>query len=222
MRTKKQALVLYFATCLLAVFAVAIESDSLLLVVKPVIIPAIFFYYLSAKLTKTNPFVVIFMVLTFISDTIAMLDIRDSTLLVMVPYFLSYLILLHFAISDVKKTALEPYGIAIGIFMFVLVCAVTVMVVQFFSTEQQRLAVPILIYGAFLAAYAGIATAYFFSTASNMGLYMILSALMCVVSDVFFALYSLIALFPGYHWFNLAVQLFSYFFITKYFILRKN
>lgn|SRR5690606_30216611 len=222
MRTKKQALLLYVIACLAALLATIISSESLLLVAKPVVIPAIFFYYLSAKLTKTNPLVVLFMALSFTGDAILMLEIPNATLLIMVPYFLSYLILLYFVLSDTKRIGVDRLGLAVGIFILFLIIGVTLMLLQFFSPEQQHLVVPISVYGVVLALYAATSAAHFFSNASNAGFYMIISAMMCVVSDVFFVLFDLILQNPGFDWFNRGVQLFSYFFITKYFILRKR
>ncbi|HEX8563472.1 MAG TPA: lysoplasmalogenase family protein [Flavobacterium sp.] len=222
MRTKKPALILYFVACIAAIIAAYLESDTLLLLTKPVVIPAIFFYYLSARKTQRSKLVVFFLALNFIGDTIVLLDLQDPMLILMVPYFLSYLILLYMAIKDIRKVSFDRFGAGIGIFVFLLLLTLIPVLVQSFSYEQQSLAIPIVTYGVILAIYVGLAAYHFYSTASTIGFYMIMSALFCVVSDVFYVMFSMILLFPGLLFFDLGLQLFSYFFIVKYFVLRKD
>ena len=201
--------------------AAFIDSDTLLLLSKPVVIPAIFFYYLSVR-KQVNKWVILFLALSFIGDTIVLLDLKNAMLTIMTPFFLSYLILLYFTIRDIRKVRFDRFGAAIGLFIFLLLLVLIPVLVQSFSAEQQQFAVPVIIYGVILATYAGLAGYYFYSTASTLGFYMIMSALFCVVSDVFYVMFSMILLFPGLLFFDLGLQLFSYFFIVKYFVLRKD
>lgn len=221
MRTRGPALILYFIACIVAVIASYIESDALLVLSKPIVIPAIYFYYLSAKDTKVNPLIVLFLFLSFVGDTIVMLDIQNSTLIIMVPYFLSYLILVWFAIQDCRKISFSRFGAWIGAFIFSMIVALVFMLTQSFADDQHGLIVPIIGYGVLLAVYGGLAGYYFYSTASNIGLLLIMSALFCIVSDVFYVVFILILVFPGFLAFILALQLLAYYFLVRYFILRR-
>ena len=221
MRTRKPALILYLTACILAMVAAAFHNETFLLLTKPIVIPAIFSYYMSAKTTsKTHPLVSVFFILSFIGDTTVLLDFH-ATLYIMVPYFLSYLILVYFAIDEIRKTPFDKYSAAVGLFIFVFLTVMLAMLVQFFPVEKSGLILPVWIFGIVLFIYASLAGYCFYSTASNVAFYMIMSALFCVVSDVFYVLFGLMKLFPDYLFFDLGLQLFSYFFIARYFILRK-
>ncbi|HEX8270865.1 MAG TPA: hypothetical protein VF581_13310 [Flavobacterium sp.] len=222
MRARKPALVLYIIACVLAVVAAIIGSESLALISNPVIIPAIYFYYLSAKPVKKDIFVFLFFLLNFIGDTIILLDFRQSTLVIMIPYFLSYLILLRAGIGDVRKIKFDLFAAAIGGFMFIMLLLLTFTLIQLYSFDQQELVVPTYIYGTVLAAYAALGGYCFFATASNLAFYMIMSGLACVVSDVLFTLTSVLLLFPNLRYYDLAIQLLMYYFSVRYFVVRKN
>lgn len=221
MKTSKIALNLYFTACLLAVIATFIDNEMLLLVSKPIIIPAIYFYYLSEKKTKINPLVVLFLILSFIGDTIVLLELK-KIIYVMIPYFLSYLILLQFAISDVRKLKFDWFSLGVATFVFVSLILLLDTLVDFFIEDNKYLAIPILMYGLVLSVFGSLAGYYFYYKASNLAFYMVMAALFCVVSDVFYIIFSLIFQFNDFHYFDFSVQIISYYFIVKYFILRKR
>ena len=103
MRTKQIALILYVLCCLLAVFAMVADNDMLMLLAKPAIIPAILYYYLASKTTKVNWILFSVLMLNFIGDTIVLLEIKNQTLIIMIPYFFSYLLLFCFVLFCFKR-----------------------------------------------------------------------------------------------------------------------
>ena len=117
MRTKQIALILYVMCCLLAIFAAITDNDMLMLLSKPAIIPAILYYYLTSKTTKVNWILFSVLMLNFIGDTIVLLkpayntnyknivllEIKNQTLIIMIPYFFSYLLLFCFVLFCFKR-----------------------------------------------------------------------------------------------------------------------
>jgi hypothetical protein len=223
MKTRQVALALYIITCVLTVVGTIFDNDILVMLTKPAVIPAIFFYYLSIK--KRQPvdnFFVWLLVLNFIGDTIALLKIEDETKFIMIPFFLSYVILLKFAISDVRKMHFSIYGLlfAIGIFSFLMY--ILYELIELFRDTNNDLVIPVIIYGIVLGIFAAIAVYCFYARNSTFTFYLLMTALLSIVSDVFYIMFSLIFHFPSFNYFELTIQLFSYFFIIKYFALRKN
>ena len=101
MKTKTIAYYLYFITCITALVAIVIDNELLMLIAKPIIIPAVYFYYLT-KAKTVNFFFTLVVLLSFVGDTVILLKISDP-LFVMVPYYLSYLILIGFIMSDIVR-----------------------------------------------------------------------------------------------------------------------
>ncbi len=221
MKTKNIALTLYFISCIIAVIAGLLNDDSLLLFAKPIVIPAIYFYYLLAKKSKPSKWVALFFILNFAGDTILMLDFY-ALHYVLLPYFFAYSIMFAFAIAELRKLKFDAFNMLVGGFIFLFLTTMMIMVLQSFPVEKQSLIIPVSIYGLQLFAFAAMSGYIFFSTSSNKAFYLIIGALICVLSDFFYVLFTVLDLFSGFYFFDIGLQLFSYYFITKYFILRKN
>ena len=222
MRTERPAILLYFVACILAVLATVIGSDDLLTFTKPIVIPAILFYFLSVKKAKFNIWYGVFLLLTFIGDTIILLALDNEMMYILVPYILSYLILLRFIIADVAKLPFSKTGFAVGIFVFGLIVGAAFTLISFFDVQHQSLEIPVLVYGFILALQAGLSAYHIHGSNSNMSFYMAMTALFNCVSDIFYVIFILIAPTPEFLPIDIALQIFSYYFVIKYFIYRKN
>ena len=223
MRTSKVALTLYIVCSILAVVATIIGNETIVLLSKPAVIPAIFFYYLSVKRKrKVDLYFIMVLALSFAGDTIALLKLENETEILMIPFFLSYVLLLKFAIEDVRKMKFNISGVLLSVFVFLFLMYILYSLIELFSDMYGDLVVPVIIYGVVLGTFVSIAVYCFYSKNSSFTFYLAMAALLSVVSDVFYIMFSLIFHFPSFNYFELTVQLFSYFFIVKYFVLRKN
>lgn len=223
MRTSKVALTLYIVCSILAVVATIIGNETIVLLSKPAVIPAIFFYYLSVKRKrKVDLYFIMVLALSFAGDTIALLKLENETEILMIPFFLSYVLLLKFAIEDVRKMKFNISGILLSVFVFLFLMYILYSLIELFSDMYADLVVPVIIYGIVLGTFVSIAVYCFYSKNSSFTFYLAMAALLSVVSDVFYIMFSLIFHFPSFNYLELTVQLFSYFFIVKYFVLRKN
>ncbi|RZJ70192.1 lysoplasmalogenase family protein [Flavobacterium sp.] len=222
MRTEKPAIILYFIACAVAVFATIIKSETLLIISKPIVIPAILFYYLSVKKGKFNIWYGIFLMLTFIGDTVVLLELKGATIYIILPYLLSYLILLSFIIRDNADLRFSKSGLVVGLFVFGLIFGSGFALISFFDPQHRPLELPVTIYGFILALQASLSTYHIHMSNSNMSFYMAMTALFNCVSDIFFVIFMLIIPTPEFLPLDIALQIFSYYFVIKYFIYRKN
>ncbi|RTY95102.1 hypothetical protein [Flavobacterium sp. GT3R68] len=222
MKTEKAALFLYLTASLLAVIATMFEYELLILITRPIVVPSILFYYLSIKNSKANPFFVSVLLLNFIGDTIILLDLENSTLIIMVPYFLSYLLMIKFAISDMLKIRFNRKGFIVGGVIFGFLMYLLYVLIQLFMDTSEELVVPVIVYGFILAGYLCMASYGYYSDSTMTMLFLLLTALSGSLSDIFYVLFTLIFHFPGFYYFEFAIQLVSYFFMVKYFVLREN
>lgn len=222
MKTEKAALTLYVTASLLAIIATMFEFELLILITRPIVVPSILFYYLSIKEGKANPLFVSVLLLNFIGDTIILLDLENSTLIIMVPYFLSYLLMIKFAIRDVLKIRFNRNGLVLGGVVFGFLMYLLCVLVQLFMDVSEELVIPVIVYGVMLAGYLSMATYCYYSKSSMTMLFLLLTALSGSLSDIFYVLFTLIFHFPGFYYFEFAIQLVSYFFMVKYFVLRES
>jgi uncharacterized membrane protein YhhN len=222
MKTWKVALGLYITASVLAIVATIFDCDTLKLLSIPAVIPAIFFYYLSVKRhQRLDPYIVSILALNFIGDTIVLLEVKETEI-IMIPYFFSHLLMLRFAIIDVRKIRFNKNGmlLALGIFAFLMYLMYEL--ITLFVDGNPDLFIPVIVYGLVLGSFVSLAGYCYYAKNSTVAFYMAIAALMGVVSDVFYIVFSLIVHFPGFNYFEFSVQMFSYFFIVKYCVLRKN
>jgi len=222
MRTKQIALILYVMCCLLAIFAAITDNDMLMLLSKPAIIPAILYYYLTSKTTKVNWILFSVLMLNFIGDTIVLLEIKDQTLIIMIPYFFSYLLLFCFVLKDVRKMKFLLSGVFMASLIFCFLMYVLYQLIQMFEDTNPELITPVLIYGIVLAILGCIIAYCYYVKVTAFTFYMLMFALTSIVSDVFYMLFHFIFQISFLNYFEFAAQLLSYYFLVKYFVLRRN
>lgn len=222
MKTWKVALGLYGFASVLAVTATVLDCDTLKLLSIPAVIPSILFYYLSVKRRqKLNGYILAILLLNFVGDAIVLLDV-GATEIVMIPYFFSNLLLLRFAIIDVRRIKFNRYGLLLSIAIFVFLMYTMYELIDLFIDSNRALFIPVMVYGLILGLFVSAAGYCYYAKNSTAAFYMAIVALMCVVSDVFYVMFTLIFHFDIFNYFEFSVQLVSYFFIVKYGVLRKD
>ncbi|SCX88475.1 lysoplasmalogenase family protein [Flavobacterium caeni] len=220
MKTKTIAYYLYFVACLTALFAIVIDSELLLLLSKPMIIPAVYFYYLT-KTRTVNFAMTMVMLLNFAGDTIILLKITDP-LFVMVPYFLSYLILIGFLFADIRLTKFSLSNLILTFLVAAGHVLMLYLVLDLQSTEGKRFIVPFTIYGITLSSMVTISVYNYLAGKTIAGFYLMIATFCCLVSDVFYVLYNEHFHLPILSYINSGMQFFTYIFLIQYILNRKS
>lgn len=222
MKTRQVALTLYLLSCSLSILAEILNNELLLLITKPTIIPAIFYYYLTTKKSAVDPVFLLVLALNFIGDTIAMLKFEQQTLLLMIPFFLSYLFILKFVVQDVRKLKWITASGCISAAVFIFLMYVLKELIGMFSDSNPELIWPVVFYGIILGTIATISVYCYAVKITPSNFFMLMFVLTSVVSDVFYMLFEFIYKISFLNYFEFAAQLFSYFFLVKYFVLRQK
>lgn len=219
MKTREVAFYLYFIACITALIAIITDNDLLLLVSKPTIIPAVYFYYLTAT-KKINVFFTLVLLFNFVGDSVILLKIPD-VLYMMVPYYLSYLILIKFIIEDMLRAKFNLNSLFFSLLVLLGHVIMLYMVLDLQSENGQKLILPFSIYGITMSLMVTFAVYNYLADRSISGFYMMIACGCCLVSDVFYVLYNQHFHIPILNYINSAMQLFTYIFLVKYIINRK-
>ncbi len=110
MKISKIALIVYFLSCILAIFSIIFEIDALLLVSFPLIIPSVSFYYF-VKVKKINFLLCIYLICNFIGESIGMMNFDDEIYYILVPFFLSNIILILMLLKYFEKFKFKIFNI---------------------------------------------------------------------------------------------------------------
>jgi hypothetical protein len=98
----KIPLYLFVLSGLLFVFSEAFGIEMIGFLVKPIIIPSIFFFYILTRSTKVNFLFSLIFLLFFVGDMIIMLYSQEFMSLILLPFMISYIILLKFIFEDLN------------------------------------------------------------------------------------------------------------------------
>lgn len=219
MKTKTIAYYLYFIACFTALLAIIIDNDLLLLLSKPMIIPAVYFYYLT-KTKRVDFMFTMVILLSFIGDTVILLKITDP-LYVMVPYYLSYLILIRFILLDISKTKTNLNNVLLSTLVAAGHALMLYLVLDLQTMEGRKFIVPFSIYGVTLSLMVTLSVYNYLEGKSISGFYMLVACGCCLVSDVFYVLYNEHFHIPILSYINSGMQFFTYIFFVKYIVNRK-
>lgn len=221
----KPALLLYFVACTVFMFAVVMNNSNLMLVSKPVIVPAIFFYYLQEKKVRFNWSFVLIIMLSFIGDMIVLIDLPDFFVLIVSVFLIAYLFFLKGLVDDlvvirlriINKTHLFALLICVFFLIYLLISMIDVLMEA--KTENMYLMV---FYGITLVAIGTIASLNYIIRPSRYTTFMIFTSLSFVFSDIFYILKKDFLEIEILSYLNNFTQIISYYYLTKYYLLKDS
>lgn len=221
----KPALIMYFIACMVYMLAVVINNSELMLVSKPVIVPAIFFYYLQERKIKLNWAYTLIILLFFTGDMIVLIDSEELFVVVIAVFLLGYLYFLKGLVDDlvtirlqfINKTHLFALLICVFFLIYLLISIVDVLI----ENKSENLGL-IVLYGIVLVSIGTLASLNYITRPSRYTTFMILASLSFVISDVFYILKKDFLEIAILDYLNNFTQIISYYFLTKYFILKDS
>lgn len=222
MKDSRPSIILFIIAGTLALVAKIFNYEDLMIATKPMVIPAIFYYYLQTKTRRTNLLFSLALWLFFISDMVMVLFPMTGMFWIMITSMTSYLIMIRFALSDRAALKFSAFNVVfitlllilLGYFVFTILSLNIEGIVSHYGMY--------LAYGIVLILLATVAAANYLSDNSTIYLHLSCMALCMVISDLFFCIYRFMIDLPIIDYINLFSQFMSYFFMVKYFNARKK
>lgn len=216
------SLVLYFLSCVLFVVFTMLRMDDCVLYSKSVIIPAIFVYYLIQNHYKTKGLPVLILSLCYAGDIFILLDYKENLLASVICFLFVYILILYYVFLDFKsvkfrKKDVLPILVTIILFIYLLI---TILGLQFKNTRADFSV--FIIYGITLTVLSCFTMANYVSKGSYAFLNQALMTTCFIVSDVFYVLNHFYFELPIFEIITISTQVLSYYFMVKYFVLRKK
>ena len=214
---------MYFIACMVYMLGVVLDNNELMLVSKPVIVPAIFFYYLQERKIKFSWTYTLITILFFTGDMIVLIDSENLFVVIIAVFLLAYLFFLKGLVDDlvtirlrfINKTHLFALLICVFFLIFLLISIVDVLIEN--KTENLGL---IVLYGIVLVSLGTLASLNYIIKPSRYTTFMILASLSFVISDVFYILKKDFLEIEILDYLNNFTQIVSYYFLTQYYLLK--
>lgn len=221
---KSPSLLLFCIAGFFYLIATILENESLALLTKPVIIPAIVAFYVAEKKGKVNFWYLLSFFLFFIGDMLYLIDIEGYYLLGLVIYLLPYLIVLIFIFKDfvlffknkkIGKTDLS--FLIISIFLIYLL----VSIMNVLNPSSKIEFVYFLIFGIELVLMGILASLLYVHNANRVNIFLMITVSLFILSDMFFILNKNVHNLFVFKLTNIVTQIVSYFFYAKYLIEKR-
>lgn len=215
----------YIIASILAIIAMICDSEWLMLLTKPSIIPALFIYYVTVNDFKIDSSLIAILFIYFISDVITLLEIEEATLYVMTLDFIPYLLLLRVVVEDVfvlKIKKLSKINVAVVFSAFAALMVAMYYLIESFAKTNPDFVLPVIAYGIVLALYISFSLYSYLETDFDFAFNILIAAVFALIADVIFVVTNMIFSIEALNYLEFTLQIISYFFIVVYFLRRNN
>jgi hypothetical protein len=220
---KKTILCAFIVVCVLCFFSSLLQLDSLEVLVKPLFLPVLLYYYIKKSRGDFQKRVVVSFVFNYIAEMLILND-GEQFYLISVSFFLvPYLILLYFVVRDlIPLLKSKGYNKINVLVVFVLLFLVFLYVSIMSILETGSLFEKILLdtYGFVLLLLCFFAIALYLLKHSVSNLFLVITVVTFMLSDIFYIFIVKIE----YNWVfksvNLISQLLSYYFFVIFSLIK--
>jgi len=221
MKPTSPALILYIVASFFAVLAVMLDNDLLMLIAKPIIAPAAFYYYLQVKTTKINWLFAIAFLCSFTSDMIVIFNLEYGDVFISLFNTTMYLLLLYISIKDVLFKSLNFEKLFYSVIVIMVSLFIVGMLLDLMNGIDELLGNLYLVYGIVLALLVSVVSLNYFNKYSKRLFYAVIMCICFLISDISYAIYNFYMDLEIFNIFNVAAQFASYYYMIKY-ITTKN
>ena len=207
----------------MALVASIIDSEWLMILSKPIIIPALLIYYFVSEKKATSLELLFILLIYFISDAITLVKLESAINYIMILDFIPYVLLIKVVFQDAIKNGFCKINFALGVFYFVVLMIAMFFLLDAFVIKQSNFLFPFISYGVILGLYVSISSYNYFRTDfSEVASFIFVAAIFGLVADVIFVFTNMVFNVKALTYIEFALQIISYFYIVTYFIDREK
>ncbi len=222
MQDSRPSLYAYIITSLCVVVFYILNWDDFIVVVKPVIVPAIFYYYTQTTKYPINILFAIALWLFFIADMVEIVDPTNGIYLIMTCGLLSYLIMFRFALRDKIKLVFSFKSTLVAFLTLIFTTNLCAHVIESTETINTK-------YFYFFVAYTMIIISMFsyaiirvFSKNDLVSRLFLAMVVVMFLSDFLYAYNSYIEFHMTLAIISLIAQFISYYWMVEYYNKRQR
>lgn len=224
MKDSRPSLALFIISAGMSLLARFFEWEPVTLIFKPIVLPAIFYYYLQTKTRRTNFWFVAAIWLFFVSDMTMVIFPDGDIVNVMFSTITAYVILLKFALADMDSIRFSWFN---TLFLAALIGLLSYLLSAILELRAESIVnhfFMYLAYGIVLIMLVAASTFNYLTMSTNSFMYLCTMALCMLVSDLIYAINMFLfkTQLPILDSINLIAQYMSYFFMVKYFNARRR
>jgi len=210
----------YITMSFLAIIAMIIDNEWLMLLTKPSIIPALLIYYFSSEKKYVSLVLFIILFLYFVSDTLALLQFQNSTMYMMIIDFIPYLLLGKVVIEDAVNIKFSKNEFLIALFGFLSLMIIMFFLIESLSDSNKDYDNAIICYGIVLTIYVCTSLYIYLVTNLDFAMYILIASIFGLVADIIYIITNMVFYVKALTYIEFVLQIISYFYIIAYFLKR--
>lgn len=222
MKDSRPSFILFVIASVGVIIGKILDWELLMLLTKPMVVPAIYYYYLQTKTGKVNLLFSIVLFLFFLGDMAMLLDPKFGLLVIMICGMLAHLLLIKMAFEDRMQLKFSFFNLFFLTLLLLLPSYILYLILHLKVDSIDQNYLLFLAYGVVLIFMVGISVINHLSHNDTASLYMAAMAVCLMVSDLLYSIAHFILHMPLLDHINLAVQFMGYFFMVKYFNSRRT
>lgn len=222
MKSKYPSLILYTIASVVTIITTILDCDWLTFFIKPIIVPAIFYYYLQRNDFKIDGLFFLGLLSSYASDVIVLLNLENHQVIITLLNLLTYVIMLYYVVHDflAKKIGLQKIVCFSGnLLSFLAVVYIMMTLISDISTVTRTI---YIVYGFVLSVLASLAIINHVGTHNLRTFYGLIMCVCFVTTDVFYIVYNFYVNMQVFLLLNLAAQFVSYYYMINYMITSSS
>ena len=219
----KNILYAYIAVCVLYFFSSLLQLDSLEVIVKPLFLPVLLYYYIKSANGIFQKRVVVSFIFYYIAEILVLLDSEQYYLISVFLFLIPYIILLYFVVKDLSHILKQnDYNKINFIVFFVFAFLIYLVISIFLIIETESIFERFLLYFyrfiLLLLAFFSVITYVLRYSAAN--LFLVMTIMAFIVSDMFYVFIVKVENNWVFKSVNLIAQFLSYYFFVTYSLIK--
>lgn len=212
----------YIVTSVIAIIAMIIDNEWLMLLSKPSIIPALGIYYFSSDKKYMSPTLIAILIIYFISDALTLLQISNFTKYMMLIDFIPYILLGKIVMEDALQLKYKRNEFFIALFGFVSIMVTMFFLIDSLSEAFMSYCNLIFIYGIALSFYVSSSLYLFLLEHSDFSIYILLASIFTLSADILYVVTNMIFYVKALNYIEFVLQVISCFYVVSYFLKREK
>jgi hypothetical protein len=218
MKSERPSLILYFTFSLLVVFFKMLRWDSCVLYTKSIIIPLLFIYYFIANNYKITRIKALIFLFCFIGDIFNLLNFKISALGALLSFLMVNLLLLKLSYDDFRSLKFDKSDVIPILISFIFVGTISFSILSLNFEKMVFDFSLYIIYGVILSLLIFVSISNYIKKPNYTFMNLVLMCLCFMISDAFFMINKFYLSLYAFSFIQVAIQVFSYFFMVTYFI----
>ncbi|WP_329806271.1 lysoplasmalogenase family protein [Flavobacterium facile] len=221
--SKKTILYTFIVVCILYFFSALLQLDSLEILVKPLFLPILLFFYIKKAKDKYQNRVIVSFIFYYIGEMLVLNDEKNYYVNSVCFFLIPYLILLYFVVRDLipllKSKGYNKINVLV-VFVLLFLVFLYVSIMSILETESLFEKILLDTYGFVLLLLGFFAIALYLLEHSVSNLFLVMTVIAFILSDMFY----IFIVKVEYNWVfksvNVISQLLSYYFFVTFSLIK--